>query len=195
MTSNAPLRRLSVLTSSVAATCTAAARVARLLALLACAALAGCGVVSKVTQAGASLIGLGPPKPVQLDWKSLVIAAAPDANDNSALAVDLVFVRDPALIESLLATPAIKWFAVRADTERAFPEGLRVISMEVVPSQYVRLDATTLSSERALAVFAFASYPSPGAHRERLLITAQAYLLQLGAKGFKAVEVKASAVK
>lgn len=173
----------------------AGVRVARLFLLATCMALAGCGTVTKITQAGASLIGLGPPKPVLPDWKSVVLAASPDANDNSPLALDLVFVRDPALVDSLMTTPSAKWFAVRGDTQRAFPEALGVISFEVVPGQYIRLSEKAWTNQRALAVFVFASYPSPGAHRERLVLAADSYLLQLGSKGFKASEAKPADVK
>lgn len=168
-----------------------AARIARLCVLGSCLVLAGCGAVSKA----AGMVGLGSPRPQSVDWKSLVVSAAPDANDNSSLAVDLVFVRDAALVESLTAMPAAKWFVVRGDTERAFPQGVGVVSLEVVPSQYIRIDEKVLSSQKALAVFVFASYPTAGAHRERLLLTVDSYLLQLGPKGFKAVEVSASAAK
>lgn len=128
----------------------------------------------------------GGPHPHVVHWKSLVVTASPDANQNSPVALDLVFVRDAALVEQLQAMPAARWFATRADTQRSFPEGVGVISLEVVPSQSLRLEAKAFADQPALAVFAFANYAAPGDHRERLVPTAASYQLQLGPRGFKA---------
>ncbi len=152
-------------------------------------ALAGCGTVTDWYKSAASVVGLGPPQPKAPDWESLVVAADADANQNSPVAVDLVFVRDPALVDALMTTPAAKWFATKNDTLRSFPQGLGVVALELVPAQSVRMGREALRSQRALAVFAFANYPPPGEHRERLLPGASAYLLQLGAAGFKAAPV------
>lgn len=170
----------------------AAGRAVSTLLLLACLGLAACGALSKVTEAGASLIGMGPPKPAAPEWKSLVVSAALDANDNSPVAVDVVFVRDAALVEALAATPAAKWFAMKADTERSFPDALSQISLELVPSQSLKFDAAALARHRALAAFVFAAYPTAGEHRERLNLGAESYLLHMSARGFKATEVKSS---
>lgn len=171
----------------------------RALALAACLGLAGCSTVGKLTQAvmnaGASLVGGGKAHPAAPAWKSLTLVAAADANQNSPIALDLVFVRDPALLEVLLATPASKWFASRADTQRTYPEGLGLVSVELVPGQTLRLTDPALIRQPALAVLAFAAYPPPGEHRERLQTSTDGYLLQLGPKGFKGAEVPAHAPK
>ena len=46
-----------------------------------------------------------------------------DANLNSPVALDLVFVRDLATLDKLQALPAARWFATRADLQRSFPGG------------------------------------------------------------------------
>jgi type VI secretion system protein len=167
-------------------------RVLGALALVATLGLSGCGTVSKMTQsvvqASAGALGLGGPRPTQPDWKSLVVSAEPDANENSALAVDLVFVRDPKLVDILVATPAAKWFDMRSDTLRSFPEGLGVVSLELVPSQSLVISEAVLERQRALAVFVFAGYAWPGEHRVRLLMGAEHYRLQFAVRGFNAVE-------
>ena len=63
------------------------------------------------------------------------------------------------------------------------------------PASQVRLGEKDFEGRRALAVFAFASYPAPGDHRLRLLLDAPAYLLQLGARDFKATVVRPGDVK
>lgn len=172
---------------------------ARALLLAAALGLAGCTALGKLTDsiksAGADLMGLGKPHPTAPPWKSVTIAAAADANQNSPVALDLVFVRDPALVESLSATPAAKWFATRDDTLRTFPDGVGVVSVEVVPGQTLRLTDPAQIHQHALAILAFASYPPPGDHRERLQPTSDAYLLQLGPKGFKGADVHPHAKK
>lgn len=166
---------------------TSPARRGLLLAL--CLALSGCSALGKlgesVASASAGLFGGGKPRPAPPAWTRVTVSAAADANRNSPVALDLVFVRDPALLESLNATPAAKWFATREDTQRAFPEGLGVVSLELVPGQTVQLTDPAHIRQPALAVLAFASYPPPGEHRERLLPAGDSYLLQLGPQGFR----------
>lgn len=156
--------------------------------------LAGCTALGKLTDsvmsAGAELVGRGKPHPTAPPWKSVTIAADADANLNSPVALDLVFVRDPALVDTLNATPAAKWFATRQDLQRAFPDGLAVVSVEVVPGQSLRLSDAAQIRQPALAILAFGAYPPPGEHRQRLMPTTDSYLLQLGPKGFKGADVQ-----
>jgi type VI secretion system protein len=156
-------------------------------------ALAGCSAVTKFTDsvkaAGAELLGTGKPQPHPAPWKRVTVAASADANLNSPVALDLVFVRDAALLETLANMPAAKWFATRDDTQRAFPDGVGVISLEVVPGQTLQLTDPAQIHQRALAILAFAAYSQPGEHRERLKPTTESYLLQLGPKGFKGADV------
>ncbi len=163
------------------------------LVLAASLGLSACSSIGKLTdsilQAGADLVGGGKSRPVAPPWTSVTIVATADANLNSPVALDLVFVRDAALVESLSATPAAKWFATREDTRRTFPDGVGVVSVEVVPGQTLRLTDPAQIHQHALAILAFASYPPPGEHRERLQPKGHAYLLQLGPKGFKGADV------
>jgi type VI secretion system protein len=151
--------------------------------------VAGCSTIDSATKMVSNALGFGP-KPTTPDWRSVTITAADDANQNSPVAIDLVFVREQALLDTLAATPATRWFTSRGDIVRSFPEGVGVISYELVPKQSVKVPDNLFKTQRALGVLAFANYPPPGEHRERLLLTAEGYLVQLGPKGFKAGEVK-----
>jgi type VI secretion system protein len=170
-------------------------------ALLAAAGLGltACSTVGKLTESivslGGSLVGLDKPHPKPQLWKSVTVVASSDANQDSPVAVDLVFVRDPALLEVLNTTPAAKWFATRTDLQRAFPEGVGVVSLEVVPGQTLRLTDSARIHQLALVVLAYASYPPPGEHRLRLQPVPGNYLLQLGPKGFLGAEAPAPAAK
>lgn len=165
-----------------------------LLALLACTQLAGCSAISSVTKSVSSAIGLGP-RAVTPDWRSVTITASDDANGNSPIAIDLVFVRDQALLDTLTKTPAARWFSSRTDIVQSFPEGVGVLSYELVPKQSIRVAEAAFEKQRAFGVLAFANYPLPGEHRVRLKLDAEAYLVQLGANGFQASEVKPAAAR
>jgi type VI secretion system protein len=160
-----------------------------LLLLVACTQLAGCDTVSSLTKAVLA------PRATTPDWRGVTITAADDANQNSPVAVDLVFVRDQALLDTLATTPAARWFTSRGDIVKSFPEGVGVLSYELVPRQSIRVPEEAFAKQRAFGVLAFASYPPPGEHRLRLKLDAEAYLVQLGATGFKASEVKPSAAR
>lgn len=147
--------------------------------------LAGCGAVSGLK----SMVGLGP-KAVTPDWRTLSLRAADDANGNSALAVDIVMVKDLALLDALMTMPASKWFASRADLQRSYPEGLAVLSFEIVPGQTIRIDARRWRDHAAWAALAYAGYGAAGAHRARLLLESPGYTIQLGALDLTASDLK-----
>ncbi|MYN18836.1 hypothetical protein GTP81_18975 [Rugamonas sp. FT107W] len=156
--------------------------------LLLCAllcALAGCGATRALF--GPSMASPG--------WKTLTLRAADDANSNSALAVDVVLVKDPAVLDALVAMPASKWFATRAELQRTFPEALTVYQYELVPAQTIKLNDKKWSDQKAWAALVFAGYSNAGEHRERLLLNASAYVVQLNAQGFSAKEPKAGAAQ
>ncbi|NEX64808.1 hypothetical protein G3574_27320 [Noviherbaspirillum sp. 17J57-3] len=160
-----------------------------LLAACLIVALSGCGALNSVVAGTRSLIGLDP-KPVEPDWKSVAIAAADDANANSAVAVDLVLIKDKAVLDSLVTMPAAKWFSSRNELQRTFPEAFTVYQYELVPTQAVQLDAKSYGKERAWAAFVFANYASPGEHRARLLLNNSGYSVRLNAQSFTINEFK-----
>lgn len=162
-------------------------RMAAVLALAACAALSGCSAVGNVARAVASSTAnafSGPPVPQWLSWEGLLLQAAPDANQNTPLAVDVVFVRDAELLQQLQALPAAKWFATRNDWQQTYPDGLQVYRAELVPSQSLRLGADALAAPRVTGVLIFADYLSPGDHRVRLPEQSPGALVSLGISGF-----------
>lgn len=160
-----------------------------LLMLGAACLLPGCGAVSGVVDSTKNMIGLGP-KPVKPDWKTLALRAEEDANDNSAVAVDIVFIKDQAVLDALLAMPAAKWFSTRADLQRSFPEALAVLSYELVPSQAIKVGDKLWRDQAAWAVLVYANYSSPGEHRARMLLNTPGYVVQLGALSFSASDLK-----
>jgi len=152
--------------------------------------LSGCASIKAVTGKITSMAsGLFSDRPKAPDWRNLVVSASQDANLNTPVALDIVFIKDPAVAEALLTTPASKWFTSRRDLQRSFPDALTTISLEIVPGQAIMMDSGHFRGHVALTILAFAQYPGAGEHRERLSLAASGYLLELGARGFRAVEV------
>ena len=147
-----------------------------LLLLWAAGMLGGCGLLSSA------------PKPVTPGWPALTVAATPDANANSAVAVDLVLVTDKAMLENLAALPASRYFATRPELLRTFPNGFKVLALEITPGQQVTFARAALNGAPVWAALVFANYASPGEHRLRLELGANEYLLQLGAQEFVAID-------
>lgn len=90
------------------------------------------------------------------------------ANRNHPVAVDLVVVHSPELLERLLGMSARDWFAQRDQIQRDFLPGedLDVWSWEWVPGQQVPEQEIPLSAG-AEGGLVFADYRTPGAHRAR----------------------------
>ena len=159
----------------------------RACAALALGAASGCamvgGVANVVASSTANLFS-GTPGPSFLDWKAITLVAAPDVNQNSPLALDLVLGRDQATLDKLLTLPAAKWFASKDELQKTYPNSLTVRSWELVPQQVLQLSDEALGSPRVAGMLLFADYLSPGEHRAQLPLTREAFLVELGARSF-----------
>lgn len=108
------------------------------------------------------------------------LQAAPDANGNGAVAVDVVLATRPGSAEQVAKLPAAEWFRRRAQLLRDNPDGLAVMSWELVPGQSV----TAPVRRSALDAYVFALYASPGDHRVRLATEDGEARILLQATGF-----------
>src|SRR5437764_2950620 len=95
------------------------------------------------------------------------VTIAPDANENSAIAVDLVVVYDAKLAEELLKLPAAKWFAGKEQFAKDHPGQVLIRSWEWVPGQPVG-DVSVQYESGAKKIMLFANYLSEGDHRKVL---------------------------
>jgi type VI secretion system protein len=155
------------------------------------AGLSGCGTVGSVASVVASDAANAfsrPAAPSYLDWKGLMVLADADANLNSAVALDIVFVRDQSTLDKLSALPAARWFATRSAQQDTYPNALTVRSLELVPRQRLLLPEKELGSPRVAGVLLFANYHTPGDHRVRLPAVRDGGLVRLGARGFSVTE-------
>jgi len=104
----------------------------------------------------------------KVKWDVLAFSASDDVNNNSPVAVDVVFVTDEAMLARIAELPASKWFAGRADLVSTFPKSLRYRSWEFVPGQRLDVPGDSFDRPRVAAAFVFANYAGPGAHRVRI---------------------------
>ena len=107
------------------------------------------------------------------------IEVAERANDDSPIALDLVFAFSEPTFNRVLATPADDWFGKRSDYLQAYGNDVRVISWEVVPGQTVPNVALPSDLDRAQGGVFFARYLGKGQQRERLP-RARAVVVRLG---------------
>lgn len=126
----------------------------------------------------------------KVKWDNLTLSASADANNDSPVAVDVVFVTDKAMLARIAELPAAKWFAARADLASTFPEAIRYQSWELVPGQHLVVPGDKLRGPRVAGVFVFADYPGPSAHRVRVERFKGRLVVQLGDNAFSVSSVK-----
>jgi type VI secretion system protein len=126
----------------------------------------------------------------KVKWDELTLSASDDVNNNSPVAVDVVFVTDDAMLARLAELPASKWFSARADLASTFPKALRYWSWEVVPGQRVDVPGDTFDRPRVAAALVFANYADPGAHRVRIEQFSGRLAVQLDNNTFSVSAVK-----
>ena len=133
-----------------------------------------CGLAKRVN------LMFGGELPVQVD-------IAPDANENSPIAVDLVLVYDSKVLEELLKLSAGAWFAKRDQFLADYGEALHSELREWVPGQP---DPTLILTYHpgARRLVLFADYDTQGDHRATV-DPQQPFRLVLGEKGFVVEEL------
>ncbi|MSP87371.1 MAG: hypothetical protein EXQ92_00960 [Alphaproteobacteria bacterium] len=133
------------------------------------ASLSRRGALALVATLGLSACGLGTwsglVNEVKLD--SVTFVTAPNANDNSPVAIDLVIAYDPMLLAELIKLPARQWFERREQFRRDYPETIQIESWELTPGQTLSGRPIDVRRQSTGAVV-FANYRSPGEHRVRV---------------------------
>jgi len=120
---------------------------------------------------------VAPPGP-----SSVTLIAASDANDDTAVSVDLVFIDDELAAQALSALSAEEYFTRREQLRRDFGDGVRTYSWGLAPGQIVR-DAPLRATCNRARTLLFARYATPGEHRQ-VLGPAAAIVVALGARDF-----------
>jgi type VI secretion system protein len=104
----------------------------------------------------------------ELHIESVTIYTAPDANQNSATAVDLVIIYDEELVKMLGQMTAAKYFSSSRQLLLDNPSLLDIWHWELVPGQVVQDFAPPQERGDSYAAFVFANYITPGNHRIRV---------------------------
>lgn len=123
----------------------------------------------------------------RLNWDSVVLSAAANANKNSAVAVDVVLALDASMVQRLQELTADKWFAGRTDLQKTFPASVHYFAWELVPGQTLRISGDTLERPRVIAAFAFASYATQGHNRQRIESLKNDLVIRLDEKSFEVI--------
>ena len=100
----------------------------------------------------------------ELSIQSVSIYTDLDANQNSAVAVDLVLVYDDQLVKTFSSLSASKYFSSSPQLLLDNPSLVSIWHWELVPGQTVQ-DFQVQQSADAYAGFVFANYLTPGDHR------------------------------
>ena len=114
----------------------------------------------------------------------LQVDVAPEANQNSAVAVELLVVSNEEVLGDVMKLSAHDWFLKREEFKRDHPKGYLSWSWEWVPGQGVPPQKLSFGTG-ARAGLLFADYLSAGNHRLRF-DPHQGLRLRLGEKEFTA---------
>ena len=96
------------------------------------------------------------------------VSIAPDANEDSPIAVELIVVYEGKLIDKILEKTARDWFAGREQFLRDYPDGIKSLGKyEWIPGQEVQPLELTYGVG-AKRVILFADYLTPGEHRANI---------------------------
>lgn len=107
----------------------------------------------------------------ELSIDTVSIYTDPDANQNSAIAVDLVIVYDQELEKILGQMSAAKYFSSSKQLLLDNPTLLDIWHWELVPGQIVQNFSPPQEEGDAYAAYVFANYLTPGDHRLKVAPT------------------------
>lgn len=102
-------------------------------------------------------------------WRTIRVETQTHTTTNQGMpvAVEIVFVHDDALVDTIGSMTATKWFDQRQALKWRHSEGVRWHRWEWAPGQHVPTQRLPVRYG-ADAAFVFASYQSSGAHRSRI---------------------------
>lgn len=94
------------------------------------------------------------------------IEVAPQANDDSPVAVDLVVAYSDVALARLVAMPPSEWFEQRSTILATFPNQVKVVGWELVPGQSVPRQVLPFDTSKAVGALVLARYHGRIAQRE-----------------------------
>lgn len=91
-----------------------------------------------------------------------------DVNRNTPIAVDLIAVADPGLLEGLGRLSAREWFERRDRLLQDYPFHILVWSWEMVPGEEIHPFDVPSIARKTSGLLVFANYSTPGLHKSRI---------------------------
>jgi type VI secretion system protein len=108
-----------------------------------------------------------PPQPLVF-VEEVAINVDQVANNNTAVAVDLLIVYDDALVATLSKLSANAYFAQKKQILRDNPAQIDLYNWELVPGQHIPPTPVYITRPLPRGGIVFANYLTPGDHRIRL---------------------------
>lgn len=97
--------------------------------------------------------------------KTISLVSDTDANEGYPVALDVVFVSDKKVLDTLNQLRSAEWFSGKSDYIRNNPKLLTVLSWEIVPGQgFYNVDVSAPLLP-AIGVFIFANFDGPRSYR------------------------------
>jgi hypothetical protein len=112
------------------------------------------------------------PKPKRM---TITLNALDDANENTAVAVDVIYTISPELTEKLSNMTAREYFKMRDQLIRDYVNMVLIHSWELPPGHTVKEEALDLHP-KTTGAFIFADYDIPGTYRARLPLFENLYV-------------------
>lgn len=88
---------------------------------------------------------------------SIGVVAEPNANRNTATALDIVFIYDKTVL-SLLPKTGPEWFARKQELTSGNPDKIEVVSVQIPPSMVIDSVALPAGHDIAVGVVVYANY-------------------------------------
>lgn len=121
--------------------------------------------------------------------EKIAIQAVPNANNNSAIPLDLIITYNDKLAAELAKLPARDYFKNRSQLVRDHGSDIQIMSWEIVPGQKFGTIHVDMNRANPQAAFFYANYVTPGDHRARVGIESEAYV-HLAAQEFYVLPAK-----
>ncbi len=123
-------------------------------------------ISASVGLTGCGLFDPAPQPPIYL--KEVNFTLDQDANDNSAVPVDLLIIYDADMLKVLLELEAKDYYSIANQLKADYPDLADILHWELTPGQVIKKYPIQRRSKSAQGALIFANYFAPGPHRIRL---------------------------
>jgi hypothetical protein len=118
--------------------------------------LSACSTLNNVIDSSLNLVGLGPENRL----RNITIESAVNSNSQNPVAIDIVFIFDKPLAQSLVNLRSPQWFQQKNAIMLQSAQKLIVISTDMVPGIPAKTVERPNSSKKAVTILFFANYLS-----------------------------------